>query len=485
VLEQQAKLIETTALYSAGYGGVGAGKTLGAQLKMWERLQLYPFAGHYVCGADFEQLRNGYFLDFRELLGEVLGWEEGRDFTYHNLPRPEIRLASGARLRSLSAELAQRIRSTRIHSLHCEEPQTWHNGAEAWRTLVGRMRHSIRSSKLHPDMPIQAWMTFNPISCPAGSWLHSLITKEWPKHGYPAWRFSLRDNYLLEGVEQVVRNLEANLPPSEWPVEIDGNFPTSGGGAYREYDETIHCLSPNLEPPVLRMPFMGLRPEPICWSLDFNVGLMCSVVAQPWVQAPIVEYVAGKQVVRFRVNGWQRRVFYIIDEIALPDAGIEDVCDRFIERYGDHCKKHRDAQGYGVYVYGDASGGARSQLMSSQSAVRTNWEAVKARLTSAGISVKFRVPSANPSQLDRVNMVNRQFRIGQGYGMLVNPQACPVLITDFGAVKIDPKTNAIDKSDKTEEGLKRTHMSDALGYMVHVERKLEGDSKSITWSVIR
>jgi hypothetical protein len=450
-------------------------------------MRRYPYAGHYVCGADFEQLRGGYFLDMRELLEEKFHWEEGRDYTYHNSPRPEIRFVkSGVRLRSLSAELAQRLRGTRIHSLHAEEPQTWHNGEEVWRTLVGRMRHSVRSGRMHPDMPIQAWLTFNPISCPAGTWLHKLVTETWPQRGYPVWRFSLRDNYLLENYEQFIKNLEDNLPPSQWTVEIDGYFPTSGGGAYREYDEKIHTLRPGndvLPPPGL--PPMGLRPEVISWALDFNVGYMCSVIAQPFVQQAIVEYKDGKQTVRFNQNGWQRRVYYFIDEIAIENAGIENVCDVFLSRYEEHCKRYVDKDGYGVYLYGDASGGARSQLVSSASAVRTNWEAVKARLRERGIKPKIRIPSANPPELDRVNMFNRQFRIGQGCGALIDPQKCPVLIGDLVSVKLDAKTNKIDKSDKTEAGLKRTHTSDAAGYLIHTERTLEANPKSITWTTIR
>jgi hypothetical protein len=480
VLEQQAEQIETEALFSAAFGGVGSGKTFGAQWKMFKRLRRYPQAGHYVTGADFEQLRGGYFIDFRYLLEELLHWKEGRDFKYRDSPRPMLILTdTGARIRALSAELAERIRSTQIQSLHAEEPQTWHNGEQVWRTLVGRMRHSIRSSKLYPDMPIQAWMTFNPggnPGAPVGSWLYNLIEKNWKAAGYPSWRFSLRDNYLLENAAQYIKNLEDNLPPHLWPVEIDGNWPTTGGGAYRSFDQSIHAGQPPAG-----LPPVGLRNAPLLWSLDFNVGLQCSVISQAFVQQPIVEYKGHPQPEsRLPVPGWQRRVFYVIDEITLENAGVEDVLDEFIRRYEQHAKT------YGVTIYGDASGGARSQLMSSQSAIRTNWEAVNARLRKHGIRPTFRVQSANPSQMDRVNMVNKQLRTGSGFGVLIDPHRCPELINDLVSVKIKPGTNEIDKSDKTEQGLRRTHTSDAAGYMFWVERRLEESGpNSIEWTMVR
>lgn len=472
VLDQQAQMVEWEDLFGAAYGGVGAGKTLGAQIKMWKRMLQYPRAGHYVVGPDFENLRTGYFPDFRQLLEDVFNWREGKEFKYRENPRPQIIfLRSGSRLRSLSSEIAERIRGTNIQTLHCEEPQTWHNGEQVYNTLIGRLRHSLRSGKIYPDMPIQTWLTFNPKDCPIGSWLHRLVTEVFPKHNYPVLRFSLRDNYLMENHQQVVKNLEDTLAPSMVPVEIDGYFPTLGGGAYREFNADVHC---NLGAIPDGLPPMGLRNAPLLWALDFNVAFMCSVIAQAFVQQPIVEYV-GHPIpkIRMPVEGWQKRTFYIIDEICKDDGGtgrgvgIEDVVTEFLKRYEGHAKQ------YGLTIYGDATGSGRSQQGSGSDAVRTNWEAVLARLRAVGIQPKMKVPKANPSIGDRLNMMNRQLTITTGYGMLIDPLRCPELIADLVQNKIDPKTGKLDKSDESELGKRRTHTGDACGYMVYVERKLE------------
>ena len=445
LLPKQAEFIECEALYSAAYGGVGAGKTLAAQWRMYRRLRTYPLAGHYVTGADFEQLKGGYFLDFRTLLADVLHWQEGRDFRYIDNPRPQIIMAdNGARLRSLSSELAERIRSTHIQTLHAEEPQTWHRGEQVWQTLVGRMRHSVRSGRSYPTMPIQAWLTFNPggsPGAPVGSWLHAMIEKRWPKQGYPSWRFSLRDNYLIENVDQYIQNLENNLPVYAWSAEIDGHWPTTGGDWYRGFDTSVHCA-----PPPVGFPPMAMDPRRgLLWALDFNINPQASVVAQFWTQPSP------------RINElWQNRVLYVFDEIFLDDATVDEVCSEFISRYGEVAKS------VGVTLYGDATGRNRTQQSRS-----SNWDVVREHLRAAGIRVTFRVRTINPPVVDRRNATLKQFGTGEGYGLLIDGERCRELVSDFLEVR---QKKGKDDIDKTSD-LRRSHVSDACTYLIAEERR--------------
>ena len=442
VLPQQADFVECDALFSAAYGGIGSGKTYAAQWRMWRRLRQWPRGRHYVCGADFEQLRGGYFMDFRSLLEDTLRWREGRDYLYRDSPRPTIILKdTGARIRALSSELAERMRSLQIQSLHAEEPQTWHNGERVWRTLVGRMRHAPETARAHPGMPICAWMTFNPSESPIGSWLHDLIEKKWRAQGYPSWRFSLRDNYLLENVAQYIKNQEDTLPPHLWPVEIDGNWPTIGGDWYRGFDTSVHCGTPPLGFPLVEF---DPRRE-ILWGLDFNINPQASVVAQVWTQPSN------------RIDEqWQARILYIFDEIFLENSTVADVCAEFIQRYGEVAKT------VGVVLYGDATGRNRTQQSKS-----SNWDIVREKLSEAGIRWTFRVRASNPLVVDRRNAMMAQFRTGEGYGMLIDPVRCPELVSDFLKVKKHKTKNEPDKLADP----RRTHASDAAGYMVIESRR--------------
>jgi hypothetical protein len=489
VLENQANLIQCQRM-CAGRGGVGSGKTYAAIWKAWQFSETYPKAGIYVTGADFEQLRGGYFLDFQEFLTETLHWKEGEDFIYRAMPRPTLLLKrSGARIRSLSSEIAERIRSTRIHFIHCEEPTTWHNGEAVYHRLIGRMRHTVLTAKHYPDMKFQGVLTFNPP--PIGSWLYNVCEVLWKKDEEPcicgvfegklcprSWRFSLRDNHLLPGLSDYIKLQEMNLPPHQWPVEIDGHYGTVGGEVYRSFDGSRHLrVDPVMYP-------LQLDPaKPLMWTLDFNVHYMCSIVAQqhwqPSIDVPQFDKNLPFPTKRLPWPEWQERILYALDEITLVDAGAEDCAEEFIRRYGPHARKQ------GVYIYGDPAGGARSQVMSSSSANRTPWEVIINKLRAAGIPILgFRVPNQAPTIIDRVNYTNAQFKSGEGWGAAIHPK-CEVLRKDFLEVHYKPGTNEIEKKNEPLEAARLTHASDAWGYLVWVERMLAKPGKKIEWKMVR
>jgi hypothetical protein len=116
-----------------------------------------------------------------------------------------------------------------------------------------------------------------------------------------------------------------------------------------------------------------------------------------------------------------------------------------------------------VYVYGDSTGDQRRT-----SASRTDWQIAKdffGRYPER-FSAVLRVPSANPPVKDRVNCVNAKLRNHAGqYRLLVHP-GCKALIKDFEQVcwKTDPHGNSLVELDKSDSN--RTHVSDALGYLI-------------------
>jgi len=76
-------------------------------------------------------------------------------------------------------------------------------------------------------------MTLNP--APIGSWLYELVEHQWTTENYPCWQFSLRDNTLLPGLAEHIRQAETMYPADKWPSEIDGYWAASGGAAYRQF----------------------------------------------------------------------------------------------------------------------------------------------------------------------------------------------------------------------------------------------------------
>ena len=175
---------------------------------------------------------------------------------------------------------------------------------------------------------------------------------------------------------------------------------------------------------------------PLYWALDFNMNPFCSVLAQ----------------VR---NG----AVYVLEEMILPDSNTPAACEEFLSRTA----KWRTGGRLDICVYGDATAEQRRT-----SASRTDWQIVKEFFGRYPYeyTASFRVPTANPPVKDRVNCVNAKLRNHAGQHLLKVNQSCKHLIKDFEQVcwKTDPHGNPVVELDKSDP--MRTHVSDALGYLV-------------------
>jgi hypothetical protein len=169
---------------------------------------------------------------------------------------------------------------------------------------------------------------------------------------------------------------------------------------------------------------------PLMWALDFNVDPMCSVVAQ--------------------ARGGRVRV---IDEIVLGRASTKDACEEFAARFPSH-------RG-GLIVYADATG-SRLQTAGS-SDLRILREFLK---TGEYGDVEFKIPSSNPVVRDRVMLVNAKLESAAGERMLTVNARCRELIKDFEMVVYKEGSAQVIEKDRDP---RRTHLSDALGYLIWQE----------------
>ena len=81
--------------------------------------------------------------------------------------------------------------------------------------------------------------------------------------------------------------------------------------------------------------------------------------------------------------------------------------------------------------------------------------------------MRYGAPRTNPQIRDRVNLTNAKLRSASGnIGLLVD-RKCKELIKDFEQVSYKEDSNQIDK----ERDRMRTHLSDALGYLLWQEGK--------------
>lgn len=177
---------------------------------------------------------------------------------------------------------------------------------------------------------------------------------------------------------------------------------------------------------------------PLCLCCDFNVEPMCWMVAQ--------------------VHG---EVLHFIDEIWMKEGSVNQSCTEFLNRYGDFYGELR--------IYGDHSGTHRGQ----QDNQKSNYDVMKINFLRSPFTIRMKVPSRNPSNVNSVAAMN--LRLKDKFGnprVKVHSQKCPHLIRDLVEVVWEDGTKkAIKKVRKKDKGpyFWRTHATDAAMSIVNRE----------------
>ena len=195
----------------------------------------------------------------------------------------------------------------------------------------------------------------------------------------------------------------------------------SGARAYTNFNRNLHVEDTT--------PYWSDR-SPLLWSWDFNVSPMCSVVSQ-------------------KVGG----LFVVHREFILEEANIYDMVDAFRDVYGSHRAE--------LWIFGDATGKARSPHTN-----KTSYDLISQKMIDYPSPIKMRVPEINPSVTSRINAMQTALKGVDGeIGTIINPD-CHELILDMQGVLLDNNGKIKKTSDRNNTYFRRTHISDALGYMV-------------------
>ena len=160
-------------------------------------------------------------------------------------------------------------------------------------------------------------------------------------------------------------------------------------------------------------------------------------------------------------------VVQVVAEIVIRHATTKQACEEFLKRFPRHAA--------GVLIYGDASGNQQ------QTTGATDYDMIREHFAAqSSTKVDYRVPKANPSVRERINLTNRQLKSAAGkIGLLVDPQ-CKELIKDLEQVCFKEDTNLIDK----DRDRMRTHLSDALGYVLWQECREDPKIGPRNWPIV-
>lgn len=308
-------------------------------------------------------------------------------------------------LRSLDD--AEKLRGTNLAWFGLDE--LTYTSEEAWVRLEGR----LRDPKAERLCGFAVWT-------PRGyDWVWRRFIGN-PIGGYEAIQAAPFENkFILEATPDYYERLKESYDPEFYAQEVLGEYLAPKGGlVYRQFDRQRNVAELQYD--------IG---SPVLWALDFNVDPMSSVVVQ-------------------MVDG----VVRVIDEIVIRRAGTREACEEFLKRYPRFPR--------GLKVYADAA--AHHEKTSGWS----DQEVLKDCFAELGISgVRYAIPKTNPPVRRRVELMNgKLFNAAGVVTMLVDPR-CVELIRDFETVAWVEGTHEIDKK---ADGL-RSHLSDALGYLVWEE----------------
>jgi hypothetical protein len=306
----------------------------------------------------------------------------------------------------------ERLRGTNLAWFGLDE--LTYTQEEAWLRLEGRLRDP-KASRL---CGFAVWT-------PKGyDWVYRKFLTDGGHKYQTILAKPFENRFLLDKIPDFYLRLKNSYDPTFYAQEVLGNYLNlTGGKVYSSFSRELHVRELEAHPRL-----------PLLWALDFNVDPMSSIIAQ-------------------EVDGQ----ILALDEIVLRNATTMDACEEFLKRYSRHAG--------GVKVYGDASG------FHGQTTGASDYEMIREYFTTrSNVQVRYCVPRANPNVRERINLTNAKLQSASGdIGLLVD-EKCKELIKDFEQVAYKADTNQIDK----DRDRMRTHLSDALGYLLWQENMAPG-----------
>jgi hypothetical protein len=389
-----------------------------------ERARFKGFSGPVGSGKSaalcFEVIRQSYINRGRQglvaaptfsmlrdaTLASLMGALDAHDVSYIlRKADGEIEIQGAESLLLLrSLEEPERLRGTNLAWFAVDELS--YAKSEGWLRLQARLRD-----------PKAANLCGFAVWTPQGNdWIYKRFIQS-PVQGTACVRAKPFENrYLLDSTPDYYERLKASYDPRFYSQEVLGEYLNSKADrVYHCFNTTIHVAKQQYDPR-----------KPLLWALDFNVTPMSSVIVQQHGD---------------KLN--------VIDEIVLERATTEEACEEFLSRYGSHAS--------GLEIFGDASG------RHMQTTGKSDYAVVQTSLSRAGVRQStLRVPASNPAVLSRVQKVNALLTNAYGEVRLEIAPRCKELIKDLEEVLFKPDTGVLDKMRDP----KRTHASDALGYLV-------------------
>lgn len=350
----------------------------------------------------------------------------------------EIRLVNGATIAVIGMDKPQRLEG---------RPIDWGFFDEFWNYRGGVWAKNIRPALSTRGREGSAWI----MSVPRPSLQLKELADHAQKPDDPEWDYFNWDAYgILDPKE--IESARATLDPLSFAQEFEAKRVSVAGRAYYTFERKVHAT----ERMEYRVKEKDGRELGLDFCFDFNRSPGVAVVCQDQLYLGKTHGPSGARIVDDTISAY-------VGEVWIPyDSNTPAVCRKLIADWGHHKSN--------VYLYGDATGGAKG----TSSVAGSDWDIITTMMKAHfGPRVKSRVQKSNPSERARVNSMNARFRTADGVvHCMIDPLRCPHLANDVECVTVKQGTDGeLDKD--ADEML--THPSDAGSYREHEKHPLHRD----------
>lgn len=425
----QERFYATTAKYSGFSGPVGSGKTHALVYKALRAAAANPGCTGLLGAPTIPMLRSVTMAVMLETL------EKHRvPFTFRSQSATLFLPRSGSNIVFRPLEYFNRLRGYNLawfgidELTYCKE--------EAWQVLQQR----IRDPKAKRLEGFAVWT-------PKGfDWVYDrFISPATKLDGYQAVLCGPRENVaVLAKNPNYYEELRAGYDPKFYQQEAEGAYLNIfSGRVYHAYEAARNDAERLEFNPNLRLK----------WALDFNIDPMSSLLCQD----------AGG-------------VIHVLDELSLRGASINDVCARFIGQTKPMLEAWQAKNGrpFEVCIYGDAAGNSGNHQTK-----KSDYQTIKEYfLGYPDYKLIWCENNSNPPVKDRCASVNRMLCDAMERVRVKIDVRCRELRVDLLKVSWEKSAEGYRLDKKSDP--KRTHMSDALGYLVWADYRMDAFRRVIT-----
>ena len=423
--------MHSVAICARGFGKSHLGGTSAVQAasELWSMPADIPNKNVVITAPTYDQVTKIYF----DMLMFQLGLSNYALSKGTSKANGEIYLPNNTLIRLMSYEAIDRLRGGGIYFAVNDETRDWTGGGgfkDAWESVLEPAIRTRWGPKRAAELKAPSPGRSLTISTPKGyDYTYDLHNRQETDKNFKSYTFDYTQSPLLDIAE--VEELRHHMDPIKFGREYKATFSESGANVFYCFDRKIHVRNDLQD---FEYGNINEQGEDVHIGIDFNVMIQASSA--------------------FAIRGREAHLLHTFSGSADTDTLAKTIKAKFWPHYNDPTHYEYKKKVCKIYVYPDATGGARKT-----SAVVGQTDLTI--LESHGFIVE--VDKTNPSIVDSVNCVNAMLRSAAGDIRMYVAAHCKKAIESLERtawVENNSDTATIDKKPGNE------HFSDGIRYFI-------------------